>query len=518
MRQLLLAAALLVPAAAAAQDLVIGARTEPAVDPHFQWIATNTAYSRHVFSSLVEVGADGKEIPGLATSWRTIDDTTWEFALRPGVTFHDGRPFTAEDVVFTLNRVPNIPGNVSPYTTNIQSIVRTEVLNPHLVRFHTDRPNPMIPAQLPQVFIVSAEAARNATPADFRSGRAAIGTGPYRFGSFTPAGSYVLTRADTYWGEKPHWRNVTFRIIPSDTARAAALLAGDVQAIDFVAPSDVAGLRRNPEIAVVGGRSNRVLFLSPDTRPRISPLIADKQGRPIEPNPLRDLRVRRALSLAIDRQGLAQRFMDGFAEPASLMVPQGFLGFDDSVPVDPYDPARARALLAEAGFPDGFAITIHCTNNRYVNDARVCQAVGQMLARIGLAVQVQTVPANIFFSRNGAEGSEYSLSMVGWGTAAEASSGLVAWIHTFDRAGGFGFSNRGGYSDPALDRLIEQAIGIMDTTARDARLKEAMRITARDLPVIPLYNQYTITAVRKPLGYLPRVDEETSALSVTPGP
>jgi peptide/nickel transport system substrate-binding protein len=510
---------LLLSGAASAANLTIGARFEPTVDPHFFYVSTNIAYARHVFDPLVDRDENVQKRPGLALSWAPIDDTTWEFKLRPGVKFHDGSDFTAEDVAFSVKRIPSIPNNPSPYTGNIRSIVATEIVDAHTIRFTTDRPNPSLPGQLSNVFIVSHKAAAEASPADFASGRAAIGTGPYKFASLTTGDRYVLTRFDGYWGAKPDWDKVTFRIIPNSASRVAALLAGDVDLIDFVPPADIVNLRKDARVTVFQRPSDRVIYLEPNFGLDSSPELVDKSGAPLGKNPFRDLKVRQAVSKAINREARVARVMDGLGVPASQLVPEGFGGFDPAIPVERYDPDGAKKLLAEAGYPDGFGLTVHCSGDRYVNDARICETVAQMLSRIGIAAKVEVQPSSVYFSRTAAPKSELPLMLVGWGSASTGDSvpGLTGIIHSYDSAKGMGAYDMGNYKNAAVDQLIEQAIVTLDDGKRDGLLKQAMVDAMKDLSIIPLHTQMSVLAARKGITCVPRADEQTVAMSARPG-
>lgn len=355
---------LLAATAVQAQALRIASRATPAVDPHFQWLSTNEAYSRHIFDSLVRRDAESRIEPALAESWRMVDPLTWEFKLRRGVRFHDGSEFTAEDVRFTLDRVANLPNNPNPYTANIRSITRVEVVDPYTVRFHSEAPDPLLHAPLASIYIVSHRAAHGAGPQDFRSGRASVGTGPYRFVSYTPDAELVLQRNDAYWDGRPHWERVVFRIISGDAPRVTALLAGDVDVIDFLPSRDVATLERDARVAVHKGASDRLMYVMLDVGRSPSPFVTDLQGAPLTPNPLMDLRVRRAMAMAMNREALVSQVMDGMAVLANQMMPPGMIGADPAYQGVRYDVAGARALLAEAGFPSGFGLSLHCSNNR----------------------------------------------------------------------------------------------------------------------------------------------------------
>lgn len=501
-------------------ELKIGSRADAAVDPHFLYLSTNMAYSRHLFDALVDKDANSQRRPGLATSWSAVAPTVWEFRLRDGVKFHDGSDFTADDVAFSIARVTALPNNPNPYTNNVRPIVRTEVVDRLTIRFHTDAPAPQLPGLLGNVFIVSQKAATGALPPDFRSGKAAIGTGPYRFESYRPAEALRLARNDAYWGTRPEWEALTFRIIPNDAARVAALLAGDVDAIDFVPSTEVASLGRNPRVTVFQRTSDRTMYIGLDVGSAQSPYARGLDDAVLADNPLRDVRVRRAISMAIDRKAFVERIMEGLATAADQPAAAHIGGYNPDLPPLPYDPGGARALLKAAGYPNGFALTFHCPRDRWVNDAKLCQAVGQMLARIGLKMQVETLPANVFFSRNSLKRNEFSMWLGGWAhsSTGDTSAFFTGHIHTIDPARGLGSINRAQFSNPAIDALMMRAVTELDDGRRETLLRETMTAVMGELPYVPLHTQMTVVAARKGLVMDARADEQTTALTARSQP
>jgi len=500
----------------AAQTLTMGVQSGFGIDPHFVFLGPNMAAARHVFDTLVNRDADSRWTPGLTLSWTAVSPTSWEFKLRDGVTFHDGTPFTAEDVVFSFQRIPSIPGNPGPYTPNLRGISRTEVVDATTLRIHTNEPNPVLPGQLTNVFIVSRRAAEGAAPSDFNAGRAAIGTGPYRLEVHRGLEGMTVARSDSYWGERQPWQRVNIRVIGNDAARTAALLAGDVDVIEEVGTADVERLERSGRVTVFRKPSDRVIFLLPHVGAERLALFTDAEGRPLDHNPFRDLRVRQALSLAVNRAALVERAMDGQAVATGQLVPEGFGGWHPAIPVPPYDPDRARRLLAEAGYPSGFGFTLACSNNRYVNDARVCQALGQMFTRAGFRAAVETQPSSVFFARTAVGRNDVPLVFFGQSSSStrDATHVLSLAMHSQQVARGFGQSNRGAFNDPGLDRLIQAVAFGMENReeAMRAAMREAMRLHAG----IPLYNQMVITAARRGIRYTPRLDEQMVAIHARP--
>ena len=508
------AAAATAAASAGTADLKIGLAADvSSLDPHYLNIAPNVAFAAHIFDALVNVDPDGKLIPGLATSWRPVSPTTWEFKLRRGVKFHDGTPFTAQDVIFSLDRPATLTNSPGPFTSYTRMIVAKQIVDPYTIRLTTARPYGPLPLDMSTIYIVSKKAAEHATTEDFDSGRALIGTGPYKFVSFRRGDRIELARNDDYWGPKPDWARVTLRIITNPAARMAALLAGDVDAIEGVPPDDVARLKANPKFRVEQRVSWRTIFLVLDQSAQAPRDVTDKSGRPLPRNPLRDLRVREAISKAIDRRALAERTMEGQAVPAANIVAPGVFGYDQDLKVEAYDPAGAKKLLAAAGYPDGFALTIHGPNNRYVNDAQVVQTVAQFLNRVGIKATVDTMPLSVYFGK--ARAGDFGVALLGWGTLA-GDFALRTLVGTPDAKTGWGSWNWGKYSNPQVYKLVAQALGSVDQAQRETYAEQAAAVALKDEAVIPLHDQYATWAMRRGLRYTPRIDEFTFAFQFHP--
>ena len=486
------------------------------MDPHFFNASFNSAVASHIFDRLTERTADARLVPGLAESWRLVSDTIWEFRLRPGVQWHDGRAFTADDVAFTIERAPNVPNSPGGFGVYLRAITRVEILDPLTIRLHSARPHPSMPSDLGFIPIIARHAATGAASEDFNAGRATIGTGPYRFVSFRAGDRIELARNDAYWGGPQHWARVNYRMITNDSARLAAVLAGDVDVIDQVPSADLARLRRDGRVSIAEVTSLRLIFLAPDFSRRENPVfVTDNDGRPLPTNPLLDLRVRRALSIAIDREALASRVMEGTARPAGQWLPPGTFSHNPEVGPPPFDPEGARRLLAEAGFPSGFRLSLHTPNDRYPNDSRTCQAVAQMWTRVGVRTEVVALPWAAFPAR--AARQEFAMHLIGWGSSAADSFGaLMNVVGSFDRERRLGAVNHHRYSNPAMDALVERALVTTDDAAREAMLRDAVRMAAEDVGVIPLYNLVNVWACRPSLRLDARMDERTLAMGVRP--
>jgi peptide/nickel transport system substrate-binding protein len=510
----LMSCALSVTLRAADLSVALGADVT-SIDPHFHNLTPNNNVGNHIFETLVAKDARGQLKPALAESWRPLDDLTWEFRLRRGVKFHDGSDFTAADVVFSLDRVPTVPNSPSPFTTYSKQITEKQVVDSHTLRLKTAAPYPLMANDMSTIMIVSSRAAKGARTEDFNSGKAAVGTGPLKFVRWQKGDRIELARNDTYWGPKAPWERVTLRVITSDPTRVASLLANEVRAIENVPTADLARISKDPQLSVYRIVSHRVMYLHIDSSRDKSPFVADKAGKPLERNPLKDVRVRRAMSKAINRQALAERLMEGAARATGQLMPEGMFGYDPSLKPEPYDVEGARKLLAEAGYPDGFALTLHGPNDRYVNDDQVAQAIAQMLSRAGIATRVETMPSSIYFTR--ANKLEFSLMLVGWGSdTAEASSPLKALLATYSTEKGMGQANRGRYSSAKMDALLQQALATVDDRAREKLLQQATQVAMSDLGIIPLYHQENVWATRRGIVYTPRADERTFAHEFRP--
>nr|MBP8139657.1 ABC transporter substrate-binding protein [Burkholderiales bacterium] len=485
------------------------------IDPHFFNLFPNNNIAEHIFDKLVQMDADSRMIPGIATSWKTLDATTWEFKLRKGVKFHDGSELTAEDVAFSIDRVAQIPNSPGPFVAYTKAIVGKQIVDPYTIRFKTAAPHPLMPNDLSTIYIVSRKVATGASTEDFNTGKATVGSGRFKFVRYANGDRVELARNDAYWGEKAPWEKVTFRIVKNEASRVASLLSGDVDAIEQPPIADLPRVKSDPRFTVSSKISHRVIYFNFDHLERASPFVTGKDGKPLAKNPLRDLRVRKAISKAINRPAIAERVMEGQATPAGQLVSEKLFGNVPGMKAEAYDPDGAKKLLAEAGYPDGFNLTIHGPSGRYVNDEKIVQAVAQMLTRVGIASKVETAPMGPYSGR--ASKQEFSFHMVGWGASTgEASSPLRSLLATFNRDKGLGAVNWGRYSNAKVDYVVEQAIQQVDDENRRAMLQQATKLAMDDLGIMPVHFQYTIWATKKGVAYSPRTDEYTLAFQFRP--
>jgi peptide/nickel transport system substrate-binding protein len=497
--------------------LVIGTRSAAtSADPHYANTQPNIDYASHIFEKLVERDQNSKPTNGgLAQSWQLLSDTVWEFKLRPNVRWHDGKPFTAEDVAFTLGRVPNVPDSPGGFASYINAISKVEVVDPLTLHIHTSTPFANLTRAIGTIYIVSRHAGEGATTNDYNTGRAAIGTGRYRYESFKQNEEAVFVRNDDYWGEKSPWTRVRLHTLANDSTRVAGLLAGDIDMADQIPTADIAHLKAASNVAVDQIDGMRSIFLFPNvSRDNDMSFIKANDGSALAHNPLRDLRVRQALSLAIDRKLLVDRLMNGGAAANGQWIPPGAYSYNPEIAVPKVNEQEARRLLAEAGFPKGFRITLHSTNDRYPNDARVAQAIGQMWAHAGLTVDVVALPYAVFAPH--ARKQEYAIHLIGWGNSAgDASTGLMNVVGTYNAVTGWGVANEGRYSNPKLDSMTAKAVATMDDKSREKQFEDAVKVAVDDLAILPLYQVNPVWAARKGLRHNPRADERTSAIDMS---
>ena len=510
----ILIAACSVPPSVSARALTMAVAAEPSsMDPLFSRTQSNQQVE-NIFEHLISRDENLQIQPSLAVAWRVVDPVTWEFKLRPNVRFHDGTPFTAADVVYSVKRASNVPNSPAPFSGAVANISSIDALDPLTLRIHTKTPAPGFLEQIGMLFIVSKHAAEGHQSNQYVSPAVAVGTGPYKLKRWVPGDNLELVRNDDYWGPKPPFDTVTVRFVANDAARMSALLSGSVDLIDNVPPVNVPRLKRDPAITLYSGASARLIYLALDSSRQQSPFVTGTDGEPLRSNPLRDLRVRQAISKMIDRNAITQYLLNGAGVPAGQIVPQGVGGYSPALPADTYDLAGAKKLLAQAGYPQGFTLTIHSSNDRFSSDGDVAQAVGQMLARGGIRIaNVVTQPYNVY--AGAAAKQSYSAFIFSFGnTTSDSTIALSNVMATYSRSAGTGAFNRARYSNPALDQALAAASASFDPVQRERLLEQAAEAGFRDLGIVPLYFPENFWATRNGVTFHPNKAEYTTAIYV----
>ncbi|MBO9643439.1 MAG: ABC transporter substrate-binding protein [Pseudacidovorax sp.] len=509
------AAALIAAAGAAAQNLAIGfADPVSSVDPQLNNHAGDRSLALHFWDSLVTSRDGGKLDPGLASSWKSLDDKTWEFKINTAIKWQDGTPVSAEDIVFSFQRARSVPGSVASYSGALRSVESATAKDPGTLIVKTSTPNPMLPLEIASIYVVSKHVGEKARTEDYNSGKAVVGTGPYKFISYTPGDRTVFERNPGYWGPKPQWDKVTYRFINNGAARTAALLAGDVDVIDKVAVTDVEKLRKDPKVSVYTYPGLRVLLLQPTLREGPNEFITDNAGKVLDKNPLTDLRVRQALSLGINRKAIVDRVLQGTVTEANQWMPKNSFGYNPEVKDIPYNAEQAKKLLAEAGYPQGFQISIHVPGDRYPQAPETVQAVAQFWSRIGVKTKVEVVPWSVYSGR--ASKNEYAVSVIAWGNGTgEAGYGLLQTLASYDPKRGRGINNWGRYSNENVDKALDAATVEFDARRREAIFRHAAKLVTDDVGHIPLFHYQNIWAAKKGLKVVPLLSDRTTAMQVT---
>ena len=437
-------------------------------------------------------------VPELATDWKQTAPTVWRFNLRKGVKFHDGTPFTADDVIFSLDRARADGSDMKTYVGEIKEIKKVD---DHTIDIVTNRPFPILPDVVYLWRIMSKQWSEknNATrPVDVRKGvenhasNNANGTGPFMLKSRQPGVRTVLVPNPNWWGKPEHnLTEVIFTPIGNDATRVAALISGEIDMMQPVPLQDVARLNGNPNLKVMQGPELRTIFLGMDQK-RDELLFSNVKGK----NPFKDKRVRQAFYQAIDIEAIKKNIMRGASAPTGLMVAPGINGFVPELNARlPYDPEGAKKLLADAGYPSGFEVTMNCPNDRYVNDGEICQAVTAMLARVGIKVNLLAETKATYFpkilSRN------TSFYMLGWTPATYDSHNPLYALLATPGEGGQGQFNLGAYSNAKVDELTGKVASETDKAKRDAMIREAFKIHQDDIGHIPLHQQALAWGMKK---------------------
>ena len=497
---LILAAALLTaPCAEAADFKWANDGDARALDPYTFNETVQNSLLANIYERLVQHSRKLELEPGLAVSWETTDPNVWRFHLRPGVKWQDGTAFTADDAVFSFQR---IRGKNSAKRSQVATIKEARKIDDLTVDFETNGADPILPSEITEMDIMSKkwcedhDVVENVVlgKGENYSLTHTMGTGPYQLVSREPDRKTVLERNPNWWG-KPEGNvdHAEFDIISNAATRVAALLSGEMDMIYSVPPQDLDHIAASQGVRVIQGPELRTVYLAMDQlRPEL--LFSSVKGK----NPLKDVRVRRAFALAIDEDAIAKRVMRGQAHPTWLMYGPGVNGYDPALDKRPaLDVAKAKSLLAEAGYPDGFQIQLDCPNDRYVQDEQICTAISAMLAKIGIRVDVYARTKVKYFADVTYPNYKLSFSLNGWTPVTyDAHNVYYTLLSTRDTTTGRGQGNFGGYSNPKLDELTEEMAHELNKDKRQALIDDAAKIVQEDVATIPLHQQVIVWAAR----------------------
>ena len=512
-----LVAALAVSFAAAsvadAKTLRWAGRGDPqTMDPYSQNENLTNNLNNLIYDALVMRDKDLKVIPGLATSWEQVNPTTWRFKLRPGVKWHDGTAFTADDVVFSIQRAAEDTSQIRNYAN---AAGKPRKIDDMTVEFVTNGPNPIMLEHLVTLMIMPkawCEKNKCMKPLDFKNkeemitARQANGTGAFILTAREPDVKTSMKRNPDWWGwkDKKFDGNVTeviYTPITNDATRLSALIAGNVDLINDPAPQDVPRLAQTPGVKVIDGFEQRIVFLGMDQH-RDELLYSSVKGK----NPFKDRRVRKALYQAIDIETIRTKLMNGQSVPTGGMTPSPLAAFNDPALESrfPFDLAASRKLMAEAGYPDGFEVTLDCPNNRYVNDEEICIALAAMWSQIKVKVRVNAMPRTTYFPR--LEKYDTSMYMLGWGGAVTDAETTLTPVMRNPGDKGVGFYNYGRSRNDKFDAIAAQSSTEADPKKREALIKAALAEWKEQVHTIPLHRQVIPWSARQPVTAVHRAD------------
>ena len=483
------------------------------LDPYTLNESTTHAHLGHVYEGLIARDKDLKIVPALAERWETPEPTRWRFHLRKNIKFQNGDPFTADDVVFSADRIRAAGSNLQTRLAKDAKVVK---IDDHTVDFVLASPNPILHYQWDTWYIVSkkwAEANNSVdpTPAAATSPSFASlnanGTGPFTIESHQP-GVKTVFKANPNWWRKPehNLKEIIFTPIGSDATRVAALLSGEVDVIEPVPLQDITRVDSSPNAQVLKGPELRTIFLGMD-QIRDELLYSNVKGK----NPFKDIRVREAFYKTVDVELIKTRVMRGLSTPSALMIAPQLFPLSKDFTRPKLDPDGAKKLLAEAGYPDGFEVTMDCPNDRYVNDAAICQAVVGMLARIGVKVTLLAQPKAQYFAKVlHAGGYQTSFYLLGWTPGTSDSHNVLYEIMGCrdDPKSPRGQGNLGGYCNKKLDAVADKVLLETDTAKRDLLIKEGFEIAAKDFSYIPLHQQALAWGTSKKVKLTQRADNQ----------
>ncbi len=460
----------------------------------------------HIYEPLVTQDRDLSIIPCLADSWEESEDgMTWTFKLHEGVKFHDGSDFTAEDVVASYNYAKN---ESESYKSRFATVDSFEAVDDYTVVLHMNKKYPLLLTDLAMVCISSKENIEGKTEEEI--GNSVIGTGRYKLVEHVKEDHIDMEVNEDYWGEVPEIKTVRFRPISNAATRTATMLSGELDVMGGVSVQDVDRLEASEGIHIVSEPSMEMIYIN------MEQMLDDNPGVEGGGNPLKDVRVRKAMYQAIDTDMIINNIMQGHAYPTATLIRDTFNGFNPDLERYPYDPEAAKALLAEAGYPDGFTITLDAGSDITVNSSEVAQAVAGYWEKIGIKVNVNLMPSATFLPHIRPYEHKTGLLISAWSVyTGEGITMMNQHCYTYDQEKGTGNANRGHYSNPEVDKLIDEAMQESDKERRAELTKEIDQITHDDVAYIPLYVQENIFAVKDDVDYTPRFNKYVFAWEIS---
>ncbi|MCK4309329.1 MAG: ABC transporter substrate-binding protein [Candidatus Atribacteria bacterium] len=462
------------------------------MNPHGANVDCNLSVMGNIFEGLLYRNAEGKILPGLATSWERIDELTWRFTLRKGVKFHNGNDFTWEDVKYTFNRLKE-PYPVSEFLAIGGMIESVETVgnDSWTIDVKTTIPVPYFDQPLHLIFIMDKESTETRSIGEI--GQNPIGTGPYKFVEWIRGAYLELTTNENYWGEVPSIKNAKIISITEPSTRLAAIITGEVDIMQDIPVEFFETATDDSNLEVITRPARRCIYLG----------LRNSPGFPAS-----DIRVRRAMYMAINEEEIIEKVMFGHAFPAAQIPDPPTVGYDSTIKRLPYDPERAKILLAEAGYPDGFKIKLTGPNDRYVRDAQIVEAIAKQLAKVGIEVEIDTKPKAIYWPEVDTHMLDFYL--IGWFDGAyDFARSFAKLLHSVDVEKGYGGTNGADYFDPTLDKLLEESVVIVDPEVRANKIRLLSRMAMDEkIAIIPLHYQEDSYVVYKGRGieFTPRSD------------
>lgn len=472
------------------------------LDPQGQDEGPTNSVNSNIYDGLVNRTSDLKFVPGLAEKWAQKDNLTWDFNLRKNVTFHNGDPLTADDVVFTIERQKK-----SKVTASIVNIIDTvKKIDDNTVEIKTKAPYAALLNDLAKVMIIDKKYVTQV--GDEKFNLQPIGTGPYKVKEWIKEDHITLEAYDKYWNGSAEIKEVIFRPISNEATRTAALLSGDVNLAVDIPVRDADKVKQNDKLQLLSRSSLRLIYLTLDITRDKTPAIN------LPTNPLKNEKVRQALQLGIDSDAIVKNIMNGHAYVAYQGNPKEVVGYVDGITGEKSNPEKAKQLLVEAGYPNGFTVTLDASNDRYPNDSQVAQAVASQLAKIGIDVKVNLMPKSNFFGYI-RPGDKTSICLVGWSSdTGDTGNWYQTMFYSLGKKDGLGTSNRGHYSSNEFDSTMDKAYSTASTDERTKYLQQATQILKKDMPFIPLYFQEASYGATKNITFTPRMDDYIYAYDI----